>query len=116
MHGNNNIGNDILGLIIKSWLWLGILFAVIAKISVDILGKRKMTGAQWVAIVGVSAFAGYMTGVWCYSRGWYSEALWMAPFATLFGERLIAWVTQNFNGIMRFIFLKKGGGDEPKGD
>lgn len=78
--------------------------ATIAKISNEILMRRKLSWFAWVAIVGVSLFWAWMAGMYC---------LWMnySPFAsslivglaTLLGEKINIYLAQNYKAIFEKI-------------
>lgn len=78
--------------------------ATIAKISNEILMRRKLSWFAWIAIVGVSLFWAWMAGMYC---------LWMnySPFAsslivglaTLLGEKINIYLAQNYKAIFEKI-------------
>jgi hypothetical protein len=78
--------------------------ATIAKISNEILMRRKLSWFAWIAIVGVSLFWAWMGGMYC---------LWMnySPFAsslivglaTLLGEKINIYLAQNYKAIFEKI-------------
>jgi hypothetical protein len=81
--------------------------AVVAKISNEILMRRKLSWFAWVAIVGVSLFWAWMAGMYC---------VWMnySPFAssmivglsTLLGEKINIYLAQNYKVIFdRIIYV-----------
>jgi hypothetical protein len=86
--------------------------ATIAKISNEILMRRKLSWFAWIAIVGVSLFWAWMAGMYC---------LWMnySPFgsslivglATLLGEKINIYLAQNykaiFSKVINIFIIKK---------
>jgi len=89
---------------------VSICVGVIGKISYELVMKRKLTLIQWVAVVGISVFVGYISLVWCNSSGMQKQSYWIAPVATLLGERIMIYVMTNYRSfVQRFIdaFLTK---------
>jgi hypothetical protein len=108
MEEKHYILNEFMAFLSKSSVWIiTILSGVIAKISFDVLGGRRLSFVQWCAVVGISVFGGYMMGTYCDSNGWEKQGRWMVPLATLFSEKIIMWCMNNYDPILRYIFLKK---------
>jgi hypothetical protein len=85
--------------------------AVVAKISNEILMRRKLSWFAWIAIVCVSLFWAWMAGMYC---------VWMSysPFAssmivglsTLLGEKINIYLAQNYKLIFEriiYVFTSK---------
>lgn len=110
-----NPGNEVAEFISRSWAWAAsICVGVVAKISTELLMKRKLTFMQWIAIVGVSVFFGYLASVWCGSSGWEVQGRYIVPLVTLMGEKIMIYLTSNYRRILDnilSIFTKKNGGD-----
>lgn len=89
---------------------VGIFVGVIGKISYELAARRKMRFMQWIAIVGVSVFVGYVTWVWCDKSGLKDQMGYIIPVSTLLGEKILIYVTANSNRIFQSvlaIFTKK---------
>ena len=98
---------DIVAFLAKSYLWIGmILSGIMAKISLDVLGGRKLTRAQWIAVVGISVFGGIISNEWCTSNGWDDQRGWIVSLSALFSERICIWIGRNMNEILRTILLR----------
>lgn len=99
--------NDLIGFFIKAYLWIALVLAgVIAKISLDVLGGRKLTKGQWLAVVGISVFGGIVSNEWCAANGWDDQRGWIISLSALFSERVCIWIGRNMNEILRTILLK----------
>lgn len=109
----DNHGHEVAEFISRSWAWAAsICVGVVAKISTEILMKRKLTFIQWIAIVGVSVFFGYLASVWCGSNNWEVQGRYVVPLVTLMGEKIMIYLTTNYRRILDTtlsIFTKKGG-------
>ena len=89
---------------------VGTAIGVIGKISFEIGMKRKMSLWQWFGIVGVSIFAGYLVSALCAANGWDAQAGYLVPISTLLGEKLLIYITNNYQAIfgrILSIFTKK---------
>jgi hypothetical protein len=92
--------NELAEFISRCWVWgAGIVAGVVAKISTELMMKRKLSLLQWLGIVGVSMFFGYLTAVWCDSNGWVSQGRYIVPLATLMGEKITIYLTANYRKI-----------------
>jgi hypothetical protein len=93
--------------------WIAsIIVGILAKVSTEILMKRKLSFIQWLAIVGVSVFFGYLSAVWCDSSGWVEQGKYIVPLVTLMGEKIMIYLTTNYRRIgdaILSIFTKKNG-------
>jgi hypothetical protein len=111
MDGNFNLLTEIGAFFSKSAAWiLSIGVGVIAKVSTELLLKRKLSMMQWIGIMGVSIFGGYMMATWCHSHGWVTEGNYLVPLATLFSEKVMIYITTNYRAIIDRIvdaFFKK---------
>jgi hypothetical protein len=78
--------------------------ATVAKLSHEILLKRKLSWVAWVAIVGVSLFWAWMGGLFCawmnYSS--FSSSL-VVGLSTLLGEKINIYLAQNYKSIFEKI-------------
>jgi len=103
--------NELIEFITRAWAYIGsVMVGVIAKISTEVLMKRKLSFIQWLAIVGVSVFFGYLSAVWCDNRGWEEQAKYIVPLATLMGEKIMIYLSANYRRIgdaILSIFTKK---------
>lgn len=88
-----------------------ILIGIVGKLSHDLSRKRGLTLYQWLGVIGVSAFVGYVVCVWCIGNGLQQQAAFIVPIATLLGEKIMIYVTDNFKNIatrvIDAIFRKK---------
>jgi hypothetical protein len=95
---------------LNNWVF-GILIGVMGKISYEIYMKRTITVMQWIAVIGLSIFSGYLTSVYCENKGYTQEASWAVPMATLMGEKVFIYVMTNyksiFTRILSFFMPKK---------
>ena len=70
-----------------------------------------MTIVQWIAIVGLSIFVGYLTSVICMENGWVTQSQYLVPIATLLGEKVVVYIFQNqkkiLSALLNVITLKK---------
>lgn len=95
---------------VNSWA-MGIIIGVLGKISYEIYMKRALTVMQWIAVVGLSIFAGYQTAIYCQTNGYESQSSWAVPMATLMGEKIFIYVMSNYKrfltGMLSFFMPKK---------
>lgn len=73
------------------------LVALVAKISHEILQRRKMSWMMWMAVVGVSLFWAWMAGLFCdYAQYETTYSAIIIGLATLLGERVNVYIMQNY--------------------
>lgn len=84
-----------------------IAIGVMAKISHDIMLKKRHSFLEWLAIVGVSVFGGYLMAQYCLTHHLEDQGKYLIPMATLFSEKLIMYITANWNKIMRVLLNRK---------
>lgn len=84
-----------------------IAIGVMAKISHDIMLKKKHSFLEWLAIVGVSVFGGYLMAQYCLTHKLEEQSKYLIPIATLFSEKLIMYITSNWNKIMNVLLNRK---------
>ena len=103
--------NELQEFLARSWVWIvGIGAGVLAKISSEVLMKRKISLVQWLGIVGVSVFFGYIAAIWCDSNGWVEEGRFIVPIFTLMGEKITIYLSTNYMRIgdaILYLFKKK---------
>jgi hypothetical protein len=87
---------------LNNWVF-GVLIGVMGKISYELYMKRTITVIQWIAVVGLSIFSGYLTSVYCANNGLESEASWAVPVSTLMGEKIFIYVMANYKRILTDI-------------
>ncbi len=84
--------------------WIaGIIIGVLGKISYELSVKRKLSLFQWIGVCGVSVLTGYIASVWCYSHSMQQQGYFIVPIATLFGEKISAYITDNFTPLFNRI-------------
>lgn len=78
--------------------------ATIAKISNEILMRRKLSWFAWCAIVGVSLFWAWMAGMYCVWMNYspFASSL-VVGLATLLGEKINIYLAQNYKVIFEKI-------------
>ena len=78
--------------------------ATIAKISNEILMRRKLSWFAWFAIVGVSLFWAWMAGMYCVWMNYspFASSL-VVGLATLLGEKINIYLAQNYKAIFEKI-------------
>lgn len=84
---------------------IGTGLGVIAKLSYDIYMKRTLSILQWISIVGLSVFSGYLMSVFCVSKNMEKEAQYLVPIATLLGEKIVVYLFANYKDIIH-AFIK----------
>jgi hypothetical protein len=103
--------HEIMEFITRAWAWIGsVMVGVIAKISTEVLMKRKLSFVQWLGIIGVSVFFGYLSAVWCDNKGWEEQGRYIVPLCTLMGEKITIYISANYRRIgdaILSIFTKK---------
>lgn len=100
----NELWNELVALISKSsTLIAAIAVGVVAKISTEILMKRKLSIIQWFGIVGISVFFGYLTAVYCANNDMDQQSKWLVPLSTLFGEKIMIYLTTHYKSILHKI-------------
>ena len=104
--------NEIIEFFSRSWGYIAsILAGVLAKVSTEILMKRKLSFIQWIAIVGISVFFGGLSALWCDSYHVSDHARYtIPPLCTLRGEKIMIYVTSTYKRIgdaILSIFTKK---------
>lgn len=103
---------DIWQWLLKSSTWLvGVVVGVLGKISYELSKKRQLSTLQWIGVIGISVFSGYMAGEWCdaYQFNTHQKGL-IVPMATIFGERIMQYLVDNYKSILGGvlnIFIKK---------
>lgn len=95
---------------LNNWVF-GVLIGVMGKISYELYMKRTITVFQWIAVIGLSIFSGYLTSVYCENSGLEKEASWAVPVATLMGEKIFIYIMANYKkiltGVLGFFMPKK---------
>lgn len=84
---------------------LAVFIGIMAKISHDIMLKKKHSWPEWIGIIGMSVFGGYMMGLYCKSHNLDGDLL--IPLATLFSEKIFMYIAANWNKIMNVILNRK---------
>jgi hypothetical protein len=100
----NEFWNEVGAFLGKSSAYIGaIAVGVVAKISSEILMKRKLNIIQWFGIVGISVFFGYLTAVYCANNDMDQQSKWLVPLSTLFGEKIMIYLTTHYKAILHKI-------------
>jgi len=86
---------------------LAVFIGIMAKISHDIMLKKKHSWAEWMGILGMSVFGGYLMGQYCSSHDMQEQGKWLIPLATLFSEKIFMYIAANWNKIMNVILNRK---------
>ena len=81
-----------------------IVVGIAGKVSYELTLQRKLSLIEWIAVIGISVFVGYICMVWCVQNGFETQAAYIVPVATLLGEKAAAYVTDNFRSIITRIF------------
>lgn len=80
------------------------LVATIAKISNEILMKRKLSWLQWFAIIGITLFWAWMAGLLTvYLEFGAVQSSLIIGLATLMGEKINIYLIQNYKAIFEKI-------------
>lgn len=104
MHEKANIFQEIVAFFAK-WgtIVMSIGVGVLAKVSTELLLKRKLSMLQWLGIMGVSIFGGYLMGMWCHINGWQEQSYYLVPITTLFSEKITIYMMTNYKMILSRI-------------
>jgi hypothetical protein len=98
--------SEVLAFLTKGWVYIGgVVAGVIAKVSTELLMNRKLSLLQWIGIVGVSIFCGYVCAVYCDVKGYQQEAKYLVPLLTLLGEKGMIYISTNYRKIIDAILL-----------
>jgi len=93
----------VINVISKIWIYaIGIVSAVFAKISYDVLTGRKLTFGKTVAITCISLFAGYLTTFGLILIHYPVMASILGPLVTFLGEKLFIQLSSD-DSIKEFI-------------
>lgn len=80
------------------------LVATMAKISHEILNRRKLSWIAWLAIIGVSLFWAWMGGLF---SAWMNYSTFatslVVGLATLLGEKINIYLAANYKSIFEKI-------------
>lgn len=82
----------------------GITIGLLGKLSYEIYMKRTLNFLQWVAVVGMSVFTGYVTSVYCNANGFETQAQFIVPLSTLMGEKLFIYLIENHKQLLDVLF------------
>ena len=84
---------------------------LLGKLSYEIYKKRTLSVIQWLAVVGMSVFSGYMVSVYCHTNNMQSSAQFLVPISTLLGEKMFIYLFANYrriiDGIINVILKRK---------
>jgi hypothetical protein len=83
---------------------IGMSIGLLGKISYEIFKKRTLNVVQWLAVVGMSVFSGYMVSVYCHTNGMDASAQFLVPISTLLGEKMFIYLFANYKSILTGVF------------
>lgn len=98
--------NEVQAFLSKFGAWImSAAVATIAKVSHEILMKRKLTWVAWLAIIGISLFWGWMAGLFCAEKQFSTfNSSFIIGASTLLGEKISMYLMQNYKEIFsKFI-------------
>lgn len=112
MMDEKNLVNDIFVFFTKASSYiLSIIFGLFGKVGMEIMMKKKYTYLQWIGIVMISIFSGYIASVVCEVYKWDSASHWLPSVATIFGQNIAFYCVYNYkrigDNIMDVITRKK---------
>jgi hypothetical protein len=79
---------------------IGMSIGLLGKLSYEIYKGRTLSVVQWLAVVGMSIFSGYLVSVYCLSNQMTSSAQFLVPISTLLGEKLFIYLFANYKRII----------------
>lgn len=101
-----SIWADICEFCVKNIVWIAVLsIGSMVKIMVDNRIK-KLTMTQKIVKFIISFFCGAIVAWFFVSTGNPQKAIWVTPLATLGGDGLITWLSQNGNKVWNTLFKK----------
>ena len=77
-----------------------ILFGLIGKVGMEMMMKRRYSVWQWIGMVLISVYFGYIAATLCEIKGWDEMAKWLPSFATLFGQQIALYLVYNGKRIL----------------
>lgn len=84
--------------------WAASIFiGVLGMVSYQLSKRRQLTFLEWLGICGVSVLIGYLTAVWCVHNQLDEQGYFIVPIATLFGEKIMQYFTDNFKPLLNRI-------------
>jgi hypothetical protein len=83
---------------------IGMSIGLLGKLSYEIYKKRALTVIQWLAVVGMSVFSGYMVSLYCKSNNLGDSSQYLVPIGTLLGEKIFIYIFTNYKSILTGIF------------
>lgn len=83
-------------------LLIGLLMGTAAKIALE-SKTRRLTFREWIIIVVLSCFVGYLGSEWMNRHGYESQTNWAVPIITLLGESIVMWLVKNSKRIINAI-------------
>jgi hypothetical protein len=87
---------------------LGVMIGLVGKLSYEIYIKRVLSMFQWIAVIGMSVFSGYLTSLVCISYGLTTQTQILVPLGTLLGEKVFIYIMANYKRIFNAIFQLSG--------
>ena len=117
MQEETKTGLDIAAFFTKSGSWVfSVIFGLFGKIGMDLMMKKKYTWYQWIGIMMISLFSGYIGGLMSIYWGWYKpdnlyKMFMTVSLMTTFGQNAALYCVYNYkrigNGIVDSIFRGK---------
>lgn len=80
--------------------FIGICVGLLAKLSYELYMKRTLSIIQWLAVIAISIFCGYITSSYLLASGHDDMAQYLVPLATLFGEKVVVYFMENYKSIL----------------
>jgi uncharacterized membrane protein AbrB (regulator of aidB expression) len=103
-----HLWNDVVEWCTKFSTWIiGISVGTTAKLSYELYMKRTLSFIQWIAIISLSIFVGYLSSVICVNYGWHQQGQVIVPVTTLLGEKLVVYLFENYKSILGIIIKNK---------
>lgn len=83
-------------------LIIGLAMGTAAKIALE-SKTRRLTFREWIIIVVLSCFVGYLGSEWMNRHGFHEQTNWAVPIITLLGESIVMWLVKNTKRIINAI-------------
>lgn len=84
--------------------FIGMSIGLLGKISYEVYKKRALSILQWLAVVGMSIFSGYMMSLYCKAHQLNEASQYLVPIGTLLGEKIFIYLFTNYKSILTGVF------------